>query len=318
MPARFNPIKVFAGSASRALAEKMVPYLGFPLGNVRLQRFSDGEIQPVIEESVRGCDVFLIQSTYSPADHLMELLLMIDAARRASAHYITAVIPYYGYGRQDRKDKPRVPIGARLVADMLTVAGAHRVITLDLHAGQIQGFFNIPLDHLEARVIFLPYIRSLNLSPMVLAAPDMGSSARVREYAKFLNVEMVIADKHRERANEITEMRLIGDVKDRHVVIIDDMVDTAGTLTAAARLIMDHGALSVRALATHPVLSGPALERIAVSVLEEVVVTDTIPLRRDSRKIRVLSVAKLLVQAIQSVYEHRSIIELLQFKGLTA
>ncbi len=314
MPARFNPIKVFAGSASRALAEKMVPYLGAPLGKSRLQRFSDGELQPVIEESVRGCDVFFVQSTYSPADHLMELLLMIDAARRASAHYITAVVPYYGYGRQDRKDKPRVPIGARLIADMLTVAGAHRVITIDLHAGQIQGFFNIPLDHLEARVIFIPYIKALGLEPLVLAAPDMGSSARVREYAKFLNAEMVICDKHRERANEISEMRLIGDVKGRHVVIIDDMIDTAGTLTAAAGLIMEQGALSVRALATHAVFSGPALDRIEQSVLEEVVVTDTIPLKKSAPKIRVLSVAELLVQAIRSVYEHRSISQLLRVK----
>ncbi len=312
MPARFNPMKIFSGSSNRALAEEIAHHLGVPLGRLTLQRFSDGEIQPVIEESVRGCDVFFVQSTISPADHLMELLLMIDAARRASAHYITAVIPYYGYARQDRKDKPRVPIGARLVADMLTVAGAHRVITVDLHAGQIQGFFNIPLDHLEARVIFIPYIRSLRLEPLVLAAPDMGSSGRVREYAKALHAEMVICDKHRKRANEVEEMRLIGDVEGRHVILIDDMIDTAGTLVAASELIKAQGALSVRAMATHAVLSGPAYERLQASVLEEVVVTNTIPLRRSAPKIKTLSVGRLLADAIQSVYEHHSISALLR------
>ncbi len=313
MPARFNPIKIFSGSSNRALAEEIADYLEKPLGQITLQRFSDGEFQPVIEESVRGCDVFIVQSTVAPAENLMELLLMIDAIRRASAHYITAVIPYYGYARQDRKDKPRVPIGARLIADMLTVAGAHRVITLDLHAGQIQGFFNIPLDHLEARVLFVPYIRSLNLHPLVLAAPDMGSSGRVREYAKALRVEMVICDKHRKRANEVEEMRLIGEVKGRHVILIDDMIDTAGTLVTASHLIRARGALSVRAMATHPVLSGPAYERLEKAPLEEVVVTNTIPLRNSSPKVKVLSVGPLLAEAIRSVYEHRSISQMLKF-----
>lgn len=310
MPLQFNPIKLFAGSASSELAANIAKVSGIELGDLTLAKFSDGEIQPSFNESIRGCDIFLVQSTYAPSDNLMELLLMIDAAKRASAHYIIAVIPYFGLARQDRKDKPRVSIGSRLVANMLTAAGAHRVMTMDLHAAQIQGFFDIPVDHLDASVVFIPYIKSLNLPNLTIAAPDMGGTSRARVFAKALNVEMVICDKQRKRANEIESMNVIGDVEGQDIVLVDDLVDTAGTLTKAAKLIMDKGAKSVRAVCTHPVLSGKALENIENSVLEELIVCDTIPVTLKSSKIKVLSVAELFSKAIANVNEHGSISDL--------
>jgi len=310
MPQQFNPVKIFAGSGTKDLAEKIAATYGKELGDVAISRFSDGEFQPHFNESVRGCDIFLIQSTYQPSDNLMELLLMIDAAKRASAHYITAVIPYFGLARQDRKDKPRVAIGSKLVANLLTAAGAHRVMTMDLHAAQIQGFFDIPVDHLDASVIFVPYIKSLNLENLTIASPDMGGSYRARTFAKFFNAEVVICDKRRKRANEIESMTVIGDVTDQDIVLIDDICDTAGTLSKAAALIMERGARSVRAVCTHPVLSGRAYETIENSVLTELIVTDTIPVKKESGKIRVLSTAELFTKAISNVNEHGSISQL--------
>ncbi len=310
MPSRLNPVKIFSGTGSKTLAAKIAARGGSKLGDVVISRFSDGEFQPHYNESVRGCDVFIIQSTYAPSDNLMEMLLMIDAARRASAHYITAVIPYFGLARQDRKDKPRVAIGSKLVANLLTAAGAHRVMTMDLHAAQIQGFFDIPVDHLDASVIFIPYIKSLQLPNLTIAAPDMGGTYRARTFAKALNVEVVICDKQRKRANEIESMNLIGDVTGQDIVLVDDICDTAGTLSRAAQLLIDRGATSVRAVCTHPVLSGKAYENIENSVLEELIVCDTIPLKRESSKIKVLSVADLFSKAIANVNEHGSISEL--------
>jgi ribose-phosphate pyrophosphokinase len=303
-------IKIFSGTGSRYLAEKIAGHLGPGLGQISIQRFSDGEIQPTFLESIRGDYVFLVQSTFSPSDNLMELLLMIDAARRASAYKIIAVIPYFGYARQDRKDKPRVAIGSKLVANLLTAAGADRVITMDLHAPQIQGYFDIPVDHLDSSAIFIPYIRNLNLENLTFAAPDVGSANRIREMASYFNAEMVICDKHRKRANEISSMVVIGDVTGREVVIIDDICDTAGTLTKAAKLLKDKGARSVRALITHPVLSGNAYENIENSVLEELVVCDTIPLRGQSSKLKLLGVSELFASAIRNSYENRSIASL--------
>lgn len=309
MPARFNPVQLFSGTGSRYLAEKIAGAYGAPLGELTFSRFSDGEFQPSYNESIRGSDIFIIQSTFQSNDNLMELLLAIDAAKRASAHYITAVIPYFGYARQDRKDKPRVSIGAKLHATLVEAAGAHRVMTMDLHAPQIQGFFNVVVDHLDSSVIFVPYIKSLNLENLTIASPDMGGSQRARFFAKNLEAEIVICDKHRKRANQVGEMRLIGDVADRNVVIVDDLIDTAGTITKAADLMLQEGAKSVRAFATHPVLSGPAYERIENSNLEELVVCDTIPLKDNAKrnKIRVLTVAPLFAKAIHHVYEHGSI-----------
>jgi ribose-phosphate pyrophosphokinase len=307
MPIQFNPIKLFSGSATLGLSKKIAECYGKELGEVIISRFSDGEFQPYFNESVRGSDVFLIQSTNPPTDNLMELLMMIDAARRASAHYVTAVIPYFGLARQDRKDKPRVAIGAKLVANLLTAAGINRIMTMDLHAAQIQGFFDIPVDHLDASVIFVPYIKSLNLPKLTIASPDMGGSYRARTFAKFFNAEVVICDKQRKRANEIESMTVIGDVTDQHIVLIDDMCDTARTLAKAAGLIMDRGALSVRAVCTHPILSGDAYQTIENSALTELIVTDTIPLKQQSSKIRVLSAAKLFASAIANVNEHGSI-----------
>lgn len=259
------------------------------------------------EESIRGKFVFLIQSTFSPSDNLMELLLMIDAAKRASAYKVIAVIPYYGYARQDRKDKPRVAIASKLVANMLTAAGADRVITMDLHAPQIQGYFDIPVDHLESSAIFIPYIDNLNLANLTFAAPDVGSANRIREIASFFETDMVICDKHRKRANEISSMVVIGDVKDRDIILIDDICDTGGTLTKSAALMMEKGARSVRALCTHPVLSGNAYDNINNSVLEELVVCDTIPLKQQSDKIKVLSTDELFAVALRNAYENKSI-----------
>lgn len=303
-----NPsVKIFSGTGSQKLAEKIANRFGTKLGKVNISRFSDGEIQPVFMESIRGDYVFLIQSTFSPSDNLMELLLMIDAAKRASAYKIVAVIPYYGYARQDRKDKPRVAIGSKLLANILVTAGADRVITMDLHAAQIQAFFEIPVDHLDSSAIFIPYIEQLKLQNLTFAAPDVGSSNRVREIASYFNAEMVICDKHRKRANEIASMVVIGDVTGRDVVLIDDICDTGGTLAKSAALLIEKGAKSVRALCTHPVLSGKAYENIDQSVLEELVVCDTIPLKQESKKIKVLSVADLFAIAIRNAYENRSI-----------
>lgn len=300
-------VKIFSGTGSQKLAEKIAHRFGTKLGKVNISRFSDGEIQPVFMESIRGDYVFLIQSTFSPSDNIMELLLMIDAAKRASAYKIVAVIPYYGYARQDRKDKPRVAIGSKLLANILVTAGADRVITMDLHAAQIQAFFEIPVDHLDSSAIFIPYIEQLKLQNLTFAAPDVGSSNRVREIASYFNAEMVICDKHRKRANEIASMVVIGDVTGRDVILIDDICDTGGTLAKSAGLLMEKGARSVRALCTHPVLSGKAYENIENSVLDELVVCDTIPLKQDSKKIKVLSVADLFAIAIRNAYENRSI-----------
>jgi ribose-phosphate pyrophosphokinase len=310
MPSQFNPVKLFAGSGSQELADKIAASSGRELGDVAVSRFSDGEYQPHFNESVRGCDVYLIQSTNPPTDNLMELLMMTDAARRASAHYVTAVIPYYGLARQDRKDKPRVAIGSKLVANLLVAAGIDRVMTMDLHAAQIQGFFDIPVDHLDASVIFVPYIKSLGLKALTIASPDMGGSYRARTFAKFFNAEVVICDKRRKRANEIEAMTLIGDVTDQDIVLIDDICDTAGTLSKAAGLIMERGARSVRAVCTHPLLSGKAYETLENSVLTELIVTDTIPLKHPSSKIKVLSAADLFAKAIMNVNEHGSISQL--------
>ena len=307
MPQQFNPVKLFSGSATIALAEKIAAAYGQNLGEAGLSRFSDGEFQPHFNESVRGSDVFLIQSTNPPTDNLMELLMMTDAARRASAHYVTAVIPYFGLARQDRKDRPRVAIGSKLVANLLVAAGINRVMTMDLHAAQIQGFFDIPVDHMDASVIFVPYIKSLGLGNLTIASPDMGGSYRARTFAKFFNAEVVICDKRRKRANEIESMTLIGDVTDQDIVLIDDICDTAGTLAKAASLIMERGARSVRAVCTHPVLSGKAYETIENSVLTELIVTDTIPLKQESSKIKVISVAELFAKVIHSVQNYESI-----------
>lgn len=310
MPLQFNPVKIFAGSGTKDLAKKIAEAYGKPLGDITLSRFSDGEFQPSYDETVRGCDLFLIQSTCQPNDNLFELLLMIDAAKRASAHYITAVVPYYGLARQDRKDKPRVSIGAKLVANLLKSAGIHRIMTMDLHAAQIQGFFDIPVDHLDGSVIFVPYIKSLGLENLTIASPDMGGSYRARTFAKFFNAEVVICDKRRKRANEIESMSIIGDVTGQDIVLIDDICDTAGTLAKAAALIMENGAKSVRAVCTHAILSGNAYETIQNSMLEELIVTDTIPLKKQSDKIRVLSTAHLFAKAIANVNEHGSISDL--------
>jgi len=305
--AAINAVKIFSGSASQYLAKDIAKYYGKDLGAVSTLRFSDGEMSPSFDESVRGCDVFIIQSTFPTADNLMELLLMIDAARRASAHYVTAVIPYFGYSRQDRKDRPRVGIGAKLIANLLTAAGADRLMTIDLHAGQIQGFMDFPVDHLEGNAIFVPYLKSLNLENIVFASPDVGGVVRTRNMAKFFNAEMVICDKHRKRANEVASMQLIGNVEGADVILVDDLIDTGGTLCKAAQLIMDKGAKSVRAVVTHPVLSGNAYDNISNSVLTELLVTDTIPQKQVCDKIKVLSVAELFAKAIGRIRDHESI-----------
>jgi ribose-phosphate pyrophosphokinase len=310
IPSAMQKAKIFAGTGSQGLAQQICASYGAQLGQVNIQRFSDGEICPVFMESVRGDYVFLVQSTFSPVENLMELLLMIDAARRASAYKVIAVIPYYGYARQDRKDRPRVAIGSKLIANMLVAAGADRVITMDLHAPQIQGYFDIPVDHLDSHAVFIPYLEALKLENLTFAAPDVGATNRIREIASYFNAEMVICDKHRKRANEIASMVVIGDVTDRNVVIIDDICDTGGTLAKSAGMLKDKGARSVRALITHPVLSGKACENIEKSVLEELVVCNTIPIRQECPKIKVLSVADLFAVAIRNAFENKSITSL--------
>ncbi|MEN3041020.1 MAG: ribose-phosphate pyrophosphokinase [Bacteroidia bacterium] len=302
-----TPFKLFAGSSSRAFAEKVAQAYGQPLGALTLNRFADGEMQPKYEESIRGAHVCLIQSTNAPADNLLELLLLIDAAKRASAEAITAVIPYFGYARQDRKEEGRVSIGAKLIANLLQAAGASRIVTMDLHAGQIQGFFDIPLDNLEASAVHIPYIQSLNLHPLVIVSPDAGGTARARKYARHLHAELALVDKYRAQANKVHSMRLIGEVREKHALIVDDLVDTAGTLVHAAELLMQEGALSVRACVTHPLLSGNAYEKIAHSPLVELIVTDTLPLRQPLDKITVLSVAPIFAQALRNIHQHESV-----------
>lgn len=300
-------VKLFSGTATEYLSEKIADFHGQALGDVTVNRFSDGEMHPVINESVRGSYVFFIQSTFAPAENLVELLLLIDAAKRASAGYITAVIPYYGYARQDRKDKPRVPISAKLVASLLKAAGVNRVMTMDFHADQIQGFFNIPVDHLKSEAIFIPYLKKQKLDNVIFASPDVGGVKRARTYSQYFEKSLVICDKYREKANEVAGMTVIGDVEGADVILVDDLIDTAGTLCKAADALIDKGAKSVRAMCTHPVLSGPAYERIEASQLKEVIVCDTLPLKKDVKKIKQLSTAKLFSRAIRNTYEHRSI-----------
>ncbi len=300
-------VKILACSASDKLANEIANKYGQSIAEYERQSFSDGEFQISINETVRGCDVFIIQSTIPPADNLMEMLLMIDAAKRASAHKIIAVIPYFGWARQDRKDKPRVAIGAKLVANMLVSAGVDRVMTMDLHADQIQGFFEVPVDHLFASTLFAPYLKSKNLDNLIIAAPDAGGSKRANAYAKYLDVDLALCYKQRKKANEIESMTIIGDVKGKDVVIIDDMIDTAGTLTKSAQLFIEHGAKSVSACCTHALLSGPAHERIENSVLKELVVTNTIPLKEENKKIKVLSVASLFSDIMKQHVNLKSI-----------
>jgi ribose-phosphate pyrophosphokinase len=302
-----SKVKLFSGTNSQYLAKKIALEYGKPLGDVEIQKFSDGEMSPYYKESVRGCDVFLINSTFAPSDNLLELLLMIDAAKRASAKYVTVVIPYFGYARQDRKDRPRVSIAAKLVANLISAAGAHRIMTADLHAGQIQGFFDIPVDHLDGSYIFVPYVRSLELDNLLIASPDVGGTKRARTFAKHFEVDMVVIDKYRKRANEVASMQVIGNVEDKDVVLIDDLIDTGGTLAKASIVLKEQGARSVRAIATHPILSGNAYENIENSSLEELVVTDTIPLYRESKKIKVLSVANLFAKGIKKTHTNESI-----------
>lgn len=306
-----HSLKIFTGRSSRYFAEKVAKELGIDLGSCETTVFSDGEFQPAYMDSVRGAKVFIIQSTFPPSDNLMELLLMIDAARRASADEIVAVIPYFGWARQDRKDKPRVPIGAKLVANLLHASGCDRVMTCDLHADQIQGFFDFPVDHIYASSVFLPYLRDKHIENLSIASPDMGGAKRANAYSRILEVPMIICHKSREKANVVGSMTAIGDVKDRNIVIVDDMVDTAGTITKCADMLMDQGALSVRAVCTHAVLSGNAYERIAKSAIAEFLVTDTIPLTEDPNidksKFTVLTLAPIFADVIDKIYNYKPI-----------
>lgn len=306
---------IFSGRATRYLAEKIALRYGATLGNIEVTTYSDGEFQPSFEENIRGRDVFLVQSTFPPADNLLELLMLVDAARRASAKRIVAVIPYFGYARQDRKDKPRVSIASKMVANLLTAAGVQRIITIDLHADQIQGFFDVPVDHVFASTIFVPYIKQMNLPNLMMASPDTGGTRRAAAYAKFLNTGFVICYKQRSKPNEIGKMELVGDVKGKDVVLIDDIIDTAGSITKAGNLIMDKGANSVRAICTHPVFSGEAYQRIRESKFEEVITTDTLPLREDCDKIKVLSTADLFAEVIRRALKTKSISSLYQIKN---
>lgn len=300
-------VKIFSGRASKALAEKVALKFGASLGDVKVMEFSDGEFQPSFEETVRGQDVFIVQSTMPPTENLFELLLMVDAAKRASARKIIAVIPYFGFARQDRKDKPRVAIGAKLIANMLMAAGVNRVMTMDLHADQIQGFFEVPVDHLFASTLFFNEMKALDNGNLIMAAPDAGGAKRANAYAKKLDTGLAICHKSRKKANEVAEMTVIGDVEGKDVILVDDMCDTAGTLTKAAELFMEKGAKSVRAFCTHAVLSGPAFERINNSKLTELIVTDTIPLKQQSDKIRVITVADLFADVIDRLVKNESI-----------
>ena len=302
-----TPVKIFACTQSTALAEVIAKAYGSPLGKVNFSRYSDGEFQPSFEESIRGARIFIIGSTHPSSENLMEMLLMLDAAKRASARHITAVMPYFGWARQDRKDKPRVPIGAKLIAKLLEAAGATRIITMDLHADQIQGFFEKPVDHLFASTLFLPYIESLHLDNLTIASPDMGGSKRAYAYSKFLNCDVVICYKQREKANVISHMELIGDVTSKNVILVDDMVDTAGTLTKAADLMKERGALSVRAICTHALLSGNAYEKVEQSQLESLIVTDSIPPKVSHPKVKVLSCAPLFAEVMRNVHQNQSI-----------
>lgn len=309
-------VKIFSGRATRYLAEKIANAYGVKLGEVVFSSFADGEFQPSFEETVRGNELFLVQSTFAPTENLFELLMMIDAAKRASARHIIAVIPYFGFARQDRKDKPRVPISAKLVANLLQSAGIHRIITMDLHADQIQGFFDVPVDHMYASSIFIPYLKSLNLENLTMSSPDTGGTRRAGTYAKFLDADLVICYKQRAKANQISNMAVIGDVVGRNVVLVDDIIDTGGTICKAADLIMEKGAASVRAMATHPVLSGNAIDKIEKSALCEVIVTDTLPLRRESAKIKVLSTAGLFADVIDKVINFESISTHFKFSAM--
>ena len=310
MPTR---IKLFAGQATKYLAEQIASGYGSEMGKITITKFADGEFQPAYDENIRGCDIFLIQSTFAPQDNLMELLMLIDAARRASARTIIAVIPYFGFARQDRKDRPRVSIASKLIANLLIAAGVTRIITMDLHADQIQGFFDIPVDHLYASSVFIPYLKTRHLPNLTFASPDTGGTRRAGSYAKFFNTDFVICYKHRAKPNVIEEMRLVGDVEGRDVVLLDDIVDTAGTLAKAAQVIKDNGANSVRALVTHPLLSGKAYEVIDKSVLEELIVTDTIPLHGESEKIKVVSTADLFAEVLRRLKKRESINSLFKF-----
>ncbi|MCM1337284.1 MAG: ribose-phosphate pyrophosphokinase [Candidatus Amulumruptor caecigallinarius] len=302
-----TPYKIFSGTNSRYMAEEICKDLGVKLGEMNIQRFADGEFEVSFEESIRGCEVYLVQSTFPNSDNLMELLLMIDAAKRASAKTIAAVMPYFGWARQDRKDKPRVSIAAKLVADLLMAAGVDRVITMDLHADQIQGFFDVPVDHLYASSVFIPYIQSLNLENLVIATPDVGGAKRANNYAKYLNVPLVLCHKQRAKANVVESMTVIGDVKDKNVILIDDMVDTAGTITKAADLMLANGAKSVRALASHAIMSDPATQRVNDSGLTEMIFTNSIPYTKECPKCTIISVAHLFADTIRRVHDCQSI-----------
>lgn len=300
-------VKIFSCSASPVLAQQIADVYGTPLGKLTIEKFKDGEICPVFEESIRGCEVFLVQSTFPPGDNILELILTIDAAKRASAKHVTVVVPYFGYARQDRKDRPRVGIGSKVVANMIQSAGADRIMTLDLHAGQIQGFFDIPVDHLYGSRVFVPYLQNLKLDNITFASPDVGGAKRARSYASFFEANVVICDKYRKRANEVASMQVIGDVEGANVVIVDDICDTGGTLCKAAELIKERGAKTVRAAITHPVLSGAAYDNINNSVLEELIVTDSIPLKQQCDKIKVLSVDDMFGKAIRKLIDGESI-----------
>ncbi|NQV02043.1 MAG: ribose-phosphate pyrophosphokinase [Bacteroidia bacterium] len=306
-------IKIFAGRTSKYLGEKIAQAYGAELGKISVINFADGEFQPSFDENIRGTDVFLVQSTFTPSDNLMELLMMIDAARRASARTIIAVIPYFGFARQDRKDKPRVSIASKLVANLLMAAGVNRIITLDLHADQIQGFFDVPVDHLYASSVFIPYLKTLHLDNLTFASPDTGGTRRAGSYAKFFHTDFVICYKHRSKPNEIGKMALVGDVKEKNVILLDDIVDTGGTLCKASEVLIENGAASVRAVITHPLLSGKAYENIEKSGLEELVVTDTIPLQKESPKVKVITTADLFAEVINRLKKKESISSLFKF-----
>lgn len=314
MSTNHPPIKVFAGTKSQYLGESICKELGIELGKMKTEYFADGEFEVGFEESIRGAEVYLVQSTFPKADNLMELLLMVDAAKRASAATIVAVIPYFGWARQDRKDKPRVSIAAKLVADLLTTAGIDRVITMDLHADQIQGFFDVPVDHLYASSIFIPYIQSLHLKDMVIASPDVGGAKRANSYAKYFDVPLVLCHKQRAKANVVAKMTVIGEVDNKNVILVDDIVDTAGTITKAADLLLQHGAASVRALCSHPVMSDPATERVEASGLTEIIFTNSIPYEREDTKATVLPVAKLFADTIRRIHNNESISSQYLFK----